>query len=255
VCLLVVAFRVVPGTPLLIGANRDEFLTRPAIPVTVLHSAGPRVLGGRDLQAGGTWLAVNECGVFGGLTNQPLGDARDPARRTRGELPLALASQPAARPAVDQLLSSRRPADYNGSWLMAGDRDSLFYIDFTGLVEPEAVALAPGLYVLENRPLGAPSAKARHVAHSLGTLSDVESAVATLQRVLADHHVPGSSAVDDGPPPSSNCIHREGYGTRSSCIIRIGEADAKHPMVWVSDGPPCTAPFVDVGGLWTATDP
>jgi len=51
-CLLVVAFRILPGTPLLIGANRDEFLNRPADSMAVLHPAGPRRLGGRDHQAG-----------------------------------------------------------------------------------------------------------------------------------------------------------------------------------------------------------
>ena len=70
-CLLVVAFRLFADTPLLIGANRDEFLNRPAVPMTVLRDEGPRVLGGQDEQSGGTWLAVNEWGVFAGLTNQP----------------------------------------------------------------------------------------------------------------------------------------------------------------------------------------
>ena len=51
VCLLVVAFRVVPGTPLLIGANRDEFLSRPAVAMTVLQS-------GRSTRARGTGRAI-----------------------------------------------------------------------------------------------------------------------------------------------------------------------------------------------------
>jgi uncharacterized protein with NRDE domain len=251
VCLLVVAFRVIPGTPLLIAANRDEILTRPAVPADVLRPDGPRVLGGRDLQSGGTWLAVNEFGVFAGLTNQPLGDARDPARRTRGELPLALASHPAARLAVADLLDTHRPEEYNGSWLLAGDRDALYYIDFTGLVEAGARALPPGLYVLENRPLGAPSPKADHVARALGTLSDMETALGRLPEVLADHSAPGPATGEGGPMSGSNCVHLDGYGTRSSCIIRTGEIDEGRPTIWVSDGPPCTASLVDVSGLWT----
>ena len=249
-CLLVVAFRLIPGTPLLIGANRDEILERPAVPATVLRPDGPRILGGRDLRSGGTWLAVNELGVFAGLTNQPLGDARDPTRRTRGELPLALASHPTARFAVGDLLDTHRPEDYNGSWLLVGDRGSLYYIDFTGLVDVEAVALPPGLYVLENRPLGAPSPKADHVARSLSELPDAETATARLHTVLADHAVLEPRRAD-GPMSSASCVHLDGYGTRSSCIVRSGEADGDRPTLWVSDGPPCRAPFVDVSGLWT----
>jgi len=251
VCLLVVAFHVVPGTSLLIGANRDEFLSRPAVPVTVLRPGTPRILGGRDLQSGGTWLAINEHGVFAGLTNQPLGEDRDLTRRSRGELPLALASQPAARDAVDLLLDSHRPEDYNGSWLLAGDGDSLFYIDFTGLVDAEPVALQPGLYVLENRPLGSPSPKVDHVTRALGAMSDVDTALATLRHVLADHVALESVMAGDGATTTANCVHRDGYGTRSSCIVLRGEDGPDPPKLWVSDGPPCTAPFVDVSHLWT----
>ena len=53
-------------------------------------------VGGRDELSGGTWLAVNEHGVCAGLTNQPLGDAKDPSKRSRGELPLELARHASA---------------------------------------------------------------------------------------------------------------------------------------------------------------
>ena len=93
-CLLVVASRVVAEEPLIVGANRDELLERPSTSVTVLDEGSPRIIGGRDELSGGTWLAVNEHGVCAGLTNQPLGDAKDPSKRSRGELPLALAATP-----------------------------------------------------------------------------------------------------------------------------------------------------------------
>ena len=62
-CLLVVASRVVAEEPLIVGANRDEILERPATSVTVLDEGPPRILGGRDELSGGTWLAVNEHGA------------------------------------------------------------------------------------------------------------------------------------------------------------------------------------------------
>jgi uncharacterized protein with NRDE domain len=252
-CLLVVAFGVVPGAPLLIGANRDEFLNRPAIAMTVLRAKAPRVVGGRDEQSGGTWLAVNERGRFAGLTNEPLGDARDPSRRTRGELPLALTStdQVDVAGAVNQFLDRFRPRDYNGSWLLTGDRDALYFIDFTGGGDARAEKLPPGLYVLGNRPLGAPSPKADHVVSSLAEArSDADTTIAALRRVLVDHTVTEPGAPGDMPNASATCVHLDEYGTRSSCIIRCDEDPATRPQVWVADGPPCTAPFVDVSGLW-----
>src|ERR1700721_53126 len=96
VCLLVVCSRVIPGFPLVVAANRDERLDRPASAITVLRENEPRILGGRDELAGGTWLAVNEYGVVAGLTNRPSALGRDPTRRSRGELPLVLASTESA---------------------------------------------------------------------------------------------------------------------------------------------------------------
>jgi uncharacterized protein with NRDE domain len=255
VCLLAVAFRVVPGAPLLIGANRDEFLSRPAVAITVLRPDAPRVLGGRDEQSGGTWLAVNEHGRFAGLTNQPQAEGRDSSRRTRGELPLALTSKSHvdAASAVDEFLDRHRPRDYNGSWLLSGDRDALFFIDFTGDGDAKAEVLPPGLYVLENRALGSPSPKADRVAASFGdALSDAETAMAQMRRILVDHTETESEATDGTPRSSATCVHLEGYGTRSSCLLRYEEAPTARPRIWVADGPPCTAPFIDVSELWQA---
>ena len=52
-CLALLAFDALPDTPLLVLGNRDEFHARPSV------SAAPwredaRILGGRDLQAGGS---------------------------------------------------------------------------------------------------------------------------------------------------------------------------------------------------------
>jgi len=245
VCLLVVAWQLVPGEPLIVGANRDEVLERPSTPVTVLDAGPPRILGGRDELSGGTWLAVNEHGVCAGLTNQPLGDAKDPTRRSRGELPLALAGCATASDATDALLETFRPSDYNGSWLLVGDRTSLVFIDFTGAADPVAVTLRPGLHILENRALGEPSRKVDLVREAIGTPADGEGVDAAFRRVLADHRIPEG----DERANAANCVHLEGFGTRSSCIVRV-PAGGGLPRLWVADGPPCATPYVEVGDLW-----
>jgi uncharacterized protein with NRDE domain len=278
-CLLVVASRIVPGEPLIVGANRDELLDRPSTSMTVLDSGPPRVLGGRDELSGGTWLAVNRAGVCAGLTNQPLGDLKDPTRRSRGELPLAAARCPTAAAAVHVLTSEFRPADYNGAWLLVGDPTSLYFVDFTGagagsgagsVATATATELAPGIHVLENRPVDSPSAKVDLVreglgdvwtgsAGSAGSALDGDDVAAAFRRVLADHRVPEG----DERPNSANCVHLDEFGTRSSCLVRVkagasagsgapvGDVLAP-PRLWVADGPPCTAPYEDVTALWGA---
>ncbi len=244
-CLLVVASRVVRDEPLIVGANRDEILERPSTAVTVLDEGPPRVVGGRDELSGGTWLAVNQHGVCAGLTNQPLGEAKDPSRRSRGELPLALARHRTAPDAVDALLSGYRPADYNGSWLLVGDPSSLIFVDFTGPGNGAATALPPGIHVLENRALGEPSLKVELVRAVLGDPSDGDAVVDAFRRVLADHRNPEG----EERPNAANCVHLEAFGTRSSCIVRVPSGGGA-PRMWVADGPPCTTPYEDVGALW-----
>jgi uncharacterized protein with NRDE domain len=245
-CLLVVAFQLVPDEPLIVGANRDEVLDRPSTAVTLLEPGPPRVLGGRDELSGGTWLAVNERGVFAGLTNQPLGEAKDPTRRSRGELPLALARHETAAEAVQVFLARFRPEDYNGSWLLVGDRASLFFIDFTGRVTPTAVPLPPGLHVLENRSIAEPSAKVDLVVDAVGTPADGDEVLAAFRTVLGDHRIPEG----DERPHSGNCVHVDGFGTRSSCLVRVPPDAAARPDLWVADGPPCSTPLQDADAWW-----
>src|SRR5438445_612545 len=94
----------------LVSGAEPTASSRPAIPMTVLQEARPRILSGRDELAGGTWLAVNDAGVVAGLTNRPMNGQRDPTKRSRGELPLALVQHESAAAAVDAFVRAFRPA-------------------------------------------------------------------------------------------------------------------------------------------------
>ncbi len=244
-CLLVVASQLVPDEPLIVGANRDEILARPSTSMTVLVEATPRILGGRDEQSGGTWLAVNEHGVCAGLTNQPLGDAKDPTKRSRGELPLAAVRHATAAEGVEALRRGYDPADFNGAWLLVGDRTSLFFVDFTRS-PASACALPPGIHVLENRALGEPSPKVDLVNEMLGEPEGGEAVMEAFRQVLADHRIPEG----DERPNSANCVHLDHFGTRSSCLVRVSSS-SEMPRIWVADGPPCATPYAPVSAdLW-----
>jgi uncharacterized protein with NRDE domain len=262
VCLLITLFQAVPDAPLVVGANRDERLDRPAVPATVLRERDPRILGGQDLLAGGTWLAVNSWGVVAGLTNQPSGTGRDPTKRSRGELPLACASHQTAAAAVTALAADVDAASYNPCWMLIGDRDALFSVAIgPGSAKPEIEELAPGLHVLENAPLRAASRKASFarelVERALAEQPDqgAGAAVAALRSVLGDHQPavpdPRTDATGRVWPPalSAACVHADGFGTRSSAIITVPRGG--QPTMLVADGKPCVTPMRDVTALWS----
>jgi uncharacterized protein with NRDE domain len=260
--LLIAMFGMVPDAPLIVAANRDERLDRPAVPMTVLREHGPRILGGRDELAGGTWLAVNELGVVAGLTNQPSFNGRDPAKRSRGELPLAFAGWPSAAEAVRKVSATLDPASYNPCWMLVGDREALFFIGIAGSGRPEVEQLGPGLYVLENAALQPPSAKATFVTElvtrTLPAQPDAGAAgaVAALEVVLGDHRPavaePRIDSAGRVRPAqlSAACVHVEGYGTRSAMTVSVPASGL--PSVRVAEGRPCEHDLRDVTSLWTA---
>jgi uncharacterized protein with NRDE domain len=251
-CLLIVLAHTRRDLPLVVGANRDELLERPATPMAVLRDANPRIVGGRDELAGGTWLAVNDAGVVAGLTNRPA--TKDPAKRSRGELPIALASHASAEAAVEALVDELRPSDYNPAWLLVGDRDALFAVDMTGGGAAKVERLPPGIHVLENRALGEASPKVDHVRSLLAGVEDLaaDELRERFQNVLADHFVPeGATPVRDGggdPIPAevkAACVHTERYGTRWSGIVTMPAAPKARPTFRYADGPPCQGAWKD----------
>jgi hypothetical protein len=107
-CLLIVIHGVVPGMPLIVAANRDErrALDDPDDPPRGA-AAELAILGGDEV-GGGTWLATNEAGVVAGLTNRPLRDGPDTAKRS-AEAPSPSPGIPAAA-AVDAFSNAIDPS-------------------------------------------------------------------------------------------------------------------------------------------------
>ncbi len=281
-CLLVFAWQIEAGYPLIVAANRDERKDRPAEPLVVLSEHDPRILGGRDGLAGGTWLAVNEDGVVAGLTNRPTPGGRDPTKRSRGELPLMAAGRRSADDAVAELADRVQLGAYNPAWLLIGDRRSLYSVTVGPDAGPVVERLAPGLHILENVALSTPSAKVDRVRC---LVTDARASGrplwSTLPSVMADHTVPRHTVPDHTVPDHSvprhagqgaaghregewrttvaartaatlaACVHTEEYGTRSSALVRVPGDTRDRPQLLVADGHPCIAGYVDAEPLWS----
>ena len=88
-CTLAIYFRVFPDYPVVVAANRDEYLDRAALPPTSLGER-PRIIGGKDLRAIGTWLGINEHGLVAGLLNRRISETEP----NDGKVALARAAVP-----------------------------------------------------------------------------------------------------------------------------------------------------------------
>ena len=87
-CTVVILRRPGHAWPTILGANRDEKLHRAWDPPAAWWPDRPGVVGGRDREAGGTWMAANATGVVAAVLNRPGSLGPAPGKRSRGELPL-----------------------------------------------------------------------------------------------------------------------------------------------------------------------
>ena len=87
-CLVALALDKSRRFPLVIASNRDEYFKRPTARLAwwTPHAAAPAILGGRDLEAGGTWLGLTAQGRLGLLTNVRGGLPTDPQAPSRGRI-------------------------------------------------------------------------------------------------------------------------------------------------------------------------
>ena len=124
-CTLAIYFRATRDCPVVIAANRDEFLERPAGDPTTLHE-NPHLVGGKDLKAGGTWLGISEHGIVAGLLNRRAAEnGGNPDARSRGLLCLDALRRRTAREAAE-FASRERGLDYDPFNLLMVSRTEAF---------------------------------------------------------------------------------------------------------------------------------
>lgn len=242
-CTLIALHRCVPGAPLVVAANRDEYFDRPARPPALRQGPGGPLAAPLDQRAGGTWLGLNPDGLFAGLTNRPC-PRPDAARRSRGLLVLDALGARSAEEAAERL--RRLPAGaYNPfNLLLADGREAFALVYQEG---PRLLELAPGAHVIGNADPDdrcVPKLAAlmdRAEAAARGAATQLLPALGRLCR----RHDGGEGPL--GPP----CVHTETYGTRSSTLLRLAE-DERADAWRYADGPPCTTRYRDFTPLLAA---
>lgn len=219
-CLVVLAIRQSPQYPLILAGNRDEFHRRPT------QKAGwwpdrPEVIGGRDLQAGGTWLALHRNGRFATVTNYRDAEPVSPTLRSRGHLVTDfLKSNLTALDYLDTIDGDK----YAGFNLIAGDDKKVAYRSNRGA---DARELPPGVYGLSNALLDGRWDKVERSKQRLSALLDRDAVNETTVLHLLDDRALGPVEEVDSTNLSFTLAHAisapfivtPDYGTRSSTVV------------------------------------
>jgi uncharacterized protein with NRDE domain len=238
-CTLVALDRCTRDAPLWIAANRDEYLDRPSDgPALRAGRDGALVVAPLDRRAGGTWWGVNRAGLFAAVTNRPSA-APDRSRRSRGQLVLDVLAAASAREAA-AVAAALGPDLYNPFNLFAADGRDAFAVVYEGA--PRLVALEPGVHVIGNVDPN---------AIEVGKIADTRARAQAVAQGPAEAIADGLAAIlrshdASGDPLAGVCVHRGGYGTRSSTRLRLG---AERPWLSHADGPPCTTAYRDFSPL------
>lgn len=259
-CTLIVRHQMDDWCSTLIAANRDEFYQRPATGPQVLIEA-PHIVGGRDEQAGGTWLALTREGLFVGLTNQRSFGARNEAARSRGEL-VVEALRTGTFEGVKSYLRRVDPRGYNEFNLIFGDgaQISAAY-GRSAQREVEIEPLGQGVHVLCNDRLGssefpkAHEARAKVEAISAPDWATIEP---QLIAVLSDRSLPDLDVLPPLPRDApfdaevarrlhAICVETPVYGTVSSTLAAISPGVVERYSF--CSGPPDVGEWEDATSL------
>jgi uncharacterized protein with NRDE domain len=230
-CLIVFAWQMMPQTPLVAAANRDESYDRPAAAASWWNDQ-PHIYAGRDLLAGGTWMGVAQsaaCGSrFAALTNIRAPSECRPDAPSRGHLVSHfLASNLTPQAYVEQL--SGTTAHYNGFNLLVGDRNTLLWYSNRGHDHPyNGQPLPPGIYGLSNALLNDPWHKVVKTRAQFGSLLIQNAPDEAYFDMLSDTALaPDGRLPDTGVDVptermlSAVCIRSPDYGTRTSTLVRL----------------------------------
>ena len=238
-CTLAILYRVARGTPILVAANRDERFDRPT-QYPKIQSGSPRVVCGIDRRAGGTWLGVNQFGLFCAVANRR--KTIVPAEpRSRGLLCRELLGLRTAKEAAAHAAKELAKGDYAGANYVCADGRYAAIVH--GGDKIEIVELEPGLHIVTAGDVNDPRDERQQFVRRMLTLQTLDSSVAFLavaSRVF--------SRKPDSEGRRGVVVLGNEFGTVSSTLLSLPRK-IQHAAYQYTPGPPCDYPYDDLSAL------
>ena len=225
-CLLIFAYKTHPKYPLILISNRDEFYKRPTAQAAWWKDQ-PEILGGRDLEMGGTWLGIRKNGLFAILTNYRHFPPARKYTKSRGELVCNFLKSDQKPQAYAKSLNAKTK-DYDGYNMVFGTLEELCYYSN---INNEIKILNPGVYGLSNHLLNTqwPKVVTAHKKFN-AILQNSRILPSDLFDIMSD-----TSIAPDNKLPSTGVgmelerllspafIQSPDYGTRCTSLILIDQ--------------------------------
>lgn len=227
-CLIFFSLHAHPTYKLIVAGNRDEFYNRNTAPAAYWEDH-PEILGGRDLEACGTWMAMTRTGKISFVTNFRDPKNINPKAPSRGQLVSDYLE--GDRSPHDYISAVEKKAkDYNGFNLVTGNVEELYYLSNYG---NGVEKIQSGFHGLSNHLLETPWPKVTRGKEKLRPLLaktwiDPEE---LLDALYDDYPAPDARLPDTGVGLerervlSSMFIKSPGYGSRCSTVVLVDFSD------------------------------
>lgn len=246
-CTLVILRRYPHPWPLLVAANRDEMAARRSRPPARHWPDRPDVTAGLDLEAGGSWLGVNDHGVIAAVLNREGTLGRQRGKRSRGELVLESLDH-AEADAAAAALAEIHPDAYRPFNLLVADPRAAYWIRHDGGDRIRVAPIGVGLHMLSGTDLDDPAhpriAAYRERFAAAAVPDPGQAEWSDWRALLASRDYPPTL----GPDAAMLLERADGFGTRSSALIALPAFpgfDAR--PVWLhADGRPDREAFQSV---------
>jgi len=227
-CLIFLSLNAHPTYKLIVAANRDEFYNRKT-QAAAFWEDHPHILGGRDLEASGTWMAMTKSGKISMLTNYRDPQNIDPNAPSRGKLVSDYLIEDSS---PDQYLHAiaNNGKRYNGFNLIVGTPRELWY--FSNYREGVS-KISDGIHGLSNHLLDSPWPKVlRGNLKFKNTLAQPMITPEAFFELLYDEQIaPDEQLPQTGLPLdreralSSMFIKTPNYGSRCSTVVLVDHHD------------------------------
>lgn len=238
-CMMALLYKTARNTPILVAANREERFDRPT-QAPKIQPGTPRVVCGIDRKAGGTWLGVNQYGLFAAVTNRRKTlIPKEP--RSRGLLCRRLLDFRTASEAAKHAAIELATGAYAGANYVCADAEYAAVV--YGGNRIEIVELPPGLHLITNGNLNDPHDQRHEYMQRMLTLHTLDSAVTFL--------AVASRALSRKPDDTGRrgvIIAGNEYGTVSSTLLSL-PVKLQKSVYQYAPGPPCDHSYDDLSAL------
>jgi hypothetical protein len=238
-CTMAILYRVARGTPILVAANREERFDRPT-QYPKIQSGSPRVVCGIDRKAGGTWLGVNQYGLFCSVLNRrKINPPAEP--RSRGLLCRELLDLRTAKDAAAHAAKALATGAYAGANYVCADARHAYVVH--GGNKIETIELTPGLHIITTGNVNDPKDERHEFVRRMLTLQTLDSAVtflAVASRVF--------SRKPDREGRRGVVVLGTDFGTVSSTLLSLPRK-IQHAIYQYAPAPPSDCAYDDLSAL------